>query len=299
MKQLFTKIIVIAILPLFISGRAVAQQFLVQQHEFSVYSGGGLSTLNYKTTVGGQKSGFGGQFGLGYRYFITPELSFGTGLEFAFFNAKYDSKSVKTSYMTTDRDGDKFEFRSVADGFKEKQRSMLLQIPVMAQYQFGNIYYAGGGFKVGIPLSKKFSNKASKLENSGFYDEENYLYTIQEFIGFGTFNNVSSKGELDLKTAFFLSLEGGAKWILNDKFTLYSGIYFDYGLNSIIKKRQNTHLIEYNGAKPTEFAMNSVISSQYAQVGSPAQDFTDKVKPIAVGIKLRMTFGKKKWWIEN
>jgi len=277
---------ILSIALFFFWGTIYAQQ---PQHEFSVSLGGGLSSLNYKPSDKGQKAGFGGQFGLGYRYFITPELSLGTGVEFALFNAKYNSKSMKTSYMAIDHEfRDEFEFRSVVNGFEEKQNTMLLQIPVMAQYQFGYIY-AGGGFKVGIPLSKKFSNKASTLKNTGFYNEEIYEYTTQEFRGFGTFNDISSKGELDLKTAFFLSLEGGAKLPLNDNFLLYVGAYFDFGLNSISKKRQNTPLIEYNSANPTGFVMNSIVISQYSQVDSPSQAFIDK--PLALGIKLRLAFG--------
>lgn len=41
------------------------------QHEFSVYGGGCLSTLRYKTNIGDQKNGFGGTLGLGYRYMFS------------------------------------------------------------------------------------------------------------------------------------------------------------------------------------------------------------------------------------
>lgn len=50
-------------------------------------------------------------------------------------------------------------------------------------------------------------------------------------MGFGTFENKTFKTEkLSLQTAVLLSAETGMKWKLNEALRLYSGIYFDYGL---------------------------------------------------------------------
>ena len=284
------------ILLLLASGGLFAQH----QHEISVYGGGGLSSLNYKPTFGDQKLRLGGHTGIGYHFFFAPKWAIGTGLEFACYNAKFTMNNLDVRYMTTDRDGDRFEFRSMVNDYEEKQRATMLQIPLMLQFQTPMAestrqFYAAAGGKIGFPLNGKYNNKASFI-NAGYYAHENALYDTQEFMGFGAFPNRKTKGGLDFKTAFFLSAEAGIKWRLNDKFSLYTGAYLDLGLNNIVKTQNaasQPFIVEYNNANPTAFAANSIIKSQYPQGGNATtQAFTEKVKPIALGIKVRLAFGK-------
>ena len=146
----------IVILPLLVSGRLFAQH----QHELSVYSGGGLSTLAYKPTFGEQKHGLGGHFGLGYHFFFTPNWGLGTGVELACYHARFKMNNLDIRYMTTDRDGDRFEFRSTVNNYEEKQRAMLLQIPLMLQFQTNKAdskrqFFAAAGGKAGFPMKGK------------------------------------------------------------------------------------------------------------------------------------------------
>ena len=299
--------IIISIALFFFWGTIHAQY----QHEFSVYSGGGLSTLNYKPAIGEQKHGLGGHFGLGYHFFFSPKWGLGTGAELAFYNARFNVNNLNMSYMTTDIEGVDFEFRSVLNNYKEKQRAMILQIPLMLQFQTNKPdskrqFFAAAGAKAGIPLSGKYRTTAS-LNNAGYYEYENSLYDTQTFMGFGSFPNKKANGGLDFKTAFFASAEAGVKWKLRrDGWSLYTGAYLDYGLNNI-KEKQNVasmpSFVEYNRATPAEFAVNSVMKSQYRPQGNiissnsniaspPPQAFIDKINPIAAGIKLRLSFGK-------
>ena len=296
MKRTFIKITIIAILSLLVSRGFSAEQ--CGRHEFSVYGGGGLSTLNYKVTFGTQKMGLGGHFGLGYRYFFSPNWSLGTGVELGFYRAKFDMDNLNFSFMTTDMQGAEFEFRSTASNFQERQRAMLLQIPLMLQFQTNkpdrkHHFYAAIGGKVGIPVRGRFSNTAD-LKNAGYFSYENSLYDTQRFMGFGSFPNRRSQGSLNFKTAFFLSAETGIKWRLNDRHSLYTGLYVDYGLNNTARAASTRPtLIEYNKANPTAFAVNSIINSQYTPMGSnTTQVFTDKIRPIAIGIKMRLAFGR-------
>jgi len=280
---------------LLISGRLFAQHL----HELSVYGGGGLSTLAYKVTDGQQKHGLGGHFGLGYHFFFAPKWGIGTGGELAFYNARYNLNNLNINYMTTDMNGDPFDFRSTVNSYKEKQHAMLLQIPLMLYHQSKQTdsklqYYGAVGGKYGISMNGKYSNTAS-LSNAGYYAYEDALYDTQEFMGFGYFPGRKANGGLDFKSLFFLSAEAGVKWRLNESWSLYTGVYVDYGLNNIMEK-QNVmsmpSLVAYNRTNPTEFGVNSIVQSQYTQGGGVPQAFTDKITPIAVGIKLRLAFGK-------
>jgi len=197
----------------------------------------------------------------------------------------------------------------MVNGYEEKQRSAMMQIPLMLQFQTDRTdsrrqFFAAAGAKAGFPINGKYRNKAS-LSNAGYYEYENSLYDTQQFMGFGDFPNRKSNGGIDFKTAFFLSAEAGVKWKLNDKFSLYAGAYLDFGLNNI-KAPQNVDdlpsIVAYNRANPPAFAVNSIVQSQYSQNGARRQAFipgrttglessTGNIKPIAAGIKIRLAFG--------
>ena len=294
MRRTFINVIVIAILNLLMSGGVFAQH----THEISVYSGGGLSTLYYQVTTGEHKFGYGGHVGLGYHFFFTPKWGLGTGAEVALYNTTFNVKGLNTNYMITDMEGHAFEFRSVVNDYQERQSAMLLQIPLMLQFQTNRedsrrqFFMAVGG-KFGIPMNGLFRNTTS-LSNAGYYEYENSLYDTQEFMGFGNYNGRKNNGSWDFEKTFFAAFETGIKWKLNDNWSLYTGIYIDYGLNNIRKKQDVSTLpsfVAYNRAQPPDFAVNSIFESQHMQNGN-SQVFTDHITPIAAGIKLRLTFGK-------
>jgi len=168
-------------------------------------------------------------FGVGYTYFFTPNWGFGTGLEKAFYNTKQEWKEyTKQPYVIDD-----MEYRSKAFGYKEEKSFKFLQIPLMLQFQNGenNQFYAKAGTKIGIPLSGKNKMSADSVKNSGYREFEDFEYTTQEFMGFGTFTNQKSEEDISLQTAVLLSAETGVKWKMRKALRLYTGLYIDYGLN--------------------------------------------------------------------
>ena len=264
------------------------------RHEFSVHGGGGLSSLKYAASAGERKNGFGEQAGLGYRFFFSPQWGLGTGAEIAQYKSVFNSDNIGTRYTTIDGAGDPFEFRSTVSGYEEKQKALFLQIPLTLQYQTGEthkFYFAAGG-KIGFPLSGKYESLSADVRNSGFYSEENYEYTTQEFMGFGTFPCKNYDGSLNFKTAFYASAEAGVKWKFKDGLSLYTGAYIDYGLNDIAKESGTARqFVAYNSESPRDFTVNSALNSQYAPNGIP-QAFANKIKLVAFGVKFSLAFGK-------
>ena len=296
------KIRVLSIVLFFIWGTTVInaqEKPKIEQydHEFSIWGGGGISTLNYEVSIGDRslKNIFGGHFGLGYHYFFSPNWGVGTGFELAFYNNMYNLKNLQFSYPTTDIDGNNFEYRSNINKLKEKQNAMFLQIPLMMQYESrvkGDKFFVAFGGKFDIPLSGKYKNSAS-LSNSGWYEYEQSLYNTQEFMGFGNYKGKKSSGDLDLKIAFTLSVDLGLKWRLKEHWALYTGIYADYGFINTLNSKKVADLpsiVEYNVNNPKNFEINSILNSQYTQ--SPAKKFTEKAYPWAGGLKLRLAYGK-------
>jgi len=251
--------------------------------ELSIYGGTGLSTFMNNAKEGKESFWFGGIFGLGYTYFFTPSLGLGSGLEMAFYNGEYGLKRyTQPSYRFTLPESlglqiREMEFHSTVNGYKEEQSVMLLQIPFMLQYQRiynDKLLYATAGTKIGFPLTGKSKSYADSLENSGYSEYLDGEFANQKFLGFGTFTKQKGENKLTLQTAVLLSAETGIKWKLNEDLRLYTGIYFDYGLNSVTKRSYN-RVVEYKDQEKKHFAFNNL---------------TDEITPLAIGLKLRLSF---------
>ena len=296
MKQQIRKIVVVSLAFLLGIGSLFAQKkqkkIVEKRHEIMLCGGGGLSSLQYHVNTGKQSMGLGGQIGFGYNFFFIPKLGLGTGVEFVLYTASFTMKNTSIRYKTVDFENSIFEFRSTMDAYKENQMAVMLQVPLMLQFQTGakHQFYAAAGGKVGLPLSVKYNSSKTIIQNSGYYEEEDYEYTTQTFMGFGKFKG--SSGDLSLKIAFFASMETGAKLAMKDGYTLYVGTYVDYGLNNIANQpSEPLQFLSYNKTRPSDFRINSVIESQHSQNGT-LQAFTSKVTTLAAGIKVRLAFPK-------
>lgn len=245
----------------------------------------------YSPAHGTNALGFSGNAGLGYGFFFSPHWGITTGVELACYNSLFNLDNYRAQSVITDVEtGEYFEFRSTINNYKEKQNTLMAQIPLMLQFQTGekHQFYAAAGAKVAFPLSAKYRSTTESITNSGYYAYENYEYTTQEFLGFGTFRDRKNDGKLpDFNTAFLASFELGAKWKLNERMNLYSGIYADYGLNNIYKDDIATQpFVVYNNTEPHNFAVNSILKSN-----RESKPFTEKIIPMAAGITLKLTFG--------
>ena len=279
------KFIVISIILAALSSQYVSSQ--QADHEFSAYGGMGLSTLNYKLSLGARNGGAGGIFGAGYTYFrgrervsgtgrvVREDWGIHTGLELGLYNAKSKITGEIVSKGRTDSEGDLFDLHTRLFGYRETQTMMLLNIPMMAQFTMDR-YYVLGGFKLGVPLMGRFKSKDAALKNEAYYEKyENWFKEELFSEGFGSYT-INNKGKMKYGATAMLSMEAGVKWILRRKLSLYSGLYFDYGLNNIAKNSQKI-FVNYNPDNPSGFTPNSVLSV-----------YTEKVKVMAVGVKVRM-----------
>ena len=261
-------------------------------HEFSIYGSGGLSTLRYKLSLGNRSGGIGSDFGVGYTFFMNKEKEtdsddvinekwgIHTGIGFGSYNAKTKISDAKiTTKNLIDSDGDAFDLYTEFTGYNETQKVMLLNIPVMAVYQIQK-FYAMGGFKFGFPPIHKYKSKKTTFNNEANYDQWDNWAKTQTFAGYGTFNDKNSNGNFKLGMSVMFALEAGMNWRIGEKFSIYSGAYFDYGLNNIAKGSR-LQFVNYNIRNPEIFTTNSVLSS-----------YTEKIKIMAVGIKLRVAMEK-------
>jgi hypothetical protein len=289
MNSIIYKIMALAIVCLFAT-LLQAQQ----KHEFSIYGGGGLSTLNYKlNNVNSDKVKLkaGIVAGVGYTFFINSQWGITTGAEYTTYKSKSESYSILDTQAAVDDYDDNFDYIIFQKDRTEDQEVSYVNIPLMVQFQAqeGTGFYAALGGKIGLPMNGKYKYKYNGLTASGYYPSLNVLYEDLEYRGFGKFEGKSGKNDLDFKTAFILSAETGMKLSLGKKLFLYTGVYADYGLNDIVKDKKNKKLLPYNNENPLNPNNNSMLNSEYTYYWNK-KPFAGKVIPLAVGIKLKVSF---------
>ena len=290
-------------LTVFLFFAAISSTYISAQdiaHEFSSYFGGGLGSLRYTLPVGDISSGIGGDFGIGYTLFRLnsnvaetgtiqhSKWGIHTGIGFSLYNAKTTIDNNQTPIVTAslkDYDGDDFDMRTTLFGYKETQRALFLNIPVMGQYHI-NRYYFMGGLKFGIPISGKFSpqydaSNSRQIFNEGYYPAYGSTLDKPKFAGYGEFSgNGFSDDPIKFNASVMLALEAGINWRINTNLTLYAGAYFDAGLNNIAKNADQPFM-NFTPGNEDNFTTNSVLSS-----------FEDKVRTMAVGVKVRIGYSR-------
>jgi len=135
-----------------------------------------------------------------------------------------------------------------------------------------------GGFKFGFPIGCKYKVSDATITNEGYYPDYYGWLKEPEFAGYGTFTNINSNGKLPLKASVALALEAGMKWNVGKLFAVYTGVYFDYGLNNI---RKNTNFVNNTNSESVKFTTNSALPS-----------VTNKLNLMTFGIKARFAFIK-------
>jgi hypothetical protein len=263
---------------------ATAQQN-VQKHELSIYGLGGYSPIGYTLdTNGSKKSVTGGGAGLGYTININPSLGIVTGIEMSTYGAEISFENIQGDY-SEGTNTDLFQFSYSLKNYKETQSITMFSVPIMAQYSLplgkgSTKFYASGGFKLGFPIVAKTDITPGTVTTSGYYAHEEITYANLPQHGF--VSNVefpTVKKDLELGFSAALALETGIRFTLSDKIFLYTGVYFDYGLNNI-QKINDKHLLEYDASNETTYKYNSILNT----------NSIDKINLLSAGLKLRISF---------
>jgi hypothetical protein len=260
-------------------GKASANNF---EHEITALLQGGLSTLRFDNS----SAGVGATFGLGYRYAVNANMAVSTGLELGLYNARYNQKSPFIQPgLAMNVQGENVVFNSTITAYTERVNTSFLQIPIMFTYGddlhgWDADWFASIGFKFAIPMNAKFENTTSY--DASFWSATGATYD-HDYWGLGTYNNKKRNSSIDnLKTAVIFALEGGMKWSLTDNLSLYTGIYFDFGLNDIKGNTDAKPWMEHQVKTPK----SEVVTNSYL-----ATEAVKKIAPMAIGINLRLAFG--------
>ena len=271
------------------TANVTAQIIKRQNHELSVYLGGGFSTLQYDLDLGTHKNGMGLQAGGSYAYFFLPNLGLRTGLEIAQYRANATLKDFADQYdvLGTSANGN-YTYSYFLGKYYETQQALYLNIPLMLQFQTNRKlkFYAALGGKVGFPLKAIAKTTKYEVSANGYFPAEGRTYDDLPQYGFGAYEYLKRKIGLDnYKQYYMLSAELGLKWKILEKNDLYTGFYVDYGLGNIQNTNDKTFVTGSLSAEKPK--VSPLVESEIG--GTP---FTDKIIPMAVGLKLRFSFNR-------
>jgi hypothetical protein len=254
------------------------------RHEFSFYGMSGMYNLVYKAAGTSSQSDFGGGGGVSYTFNLDEKVGITMGLEFSIYGGEIERERLEGYYSAAFNGSENFRFNYSITGYEERQRTTMIAVPVLLQYklQLSNSvsFVAAGGAKIGLPVSAKTTAKYGTLTTSGYFDHENVTYTDLPEYGFVTGQtDIENSKRITLKLAGVLTVESGLRFSLSENAGLYTGLFLDYGINSIQKTRAK-NMTEYQASSPSQFKHYSVLESNNVE----------KINFISLGLKIRFAF---------
>jgi len=253
--------------------------------------GGGLHSIQYSPNDGGHKMGAGITFNLGYRYFLSNNWAISSGIGISTYSAKTTYNSDKpednrnyeiTQSYDSINDLD-YEFRTYFNGFEEKQKAMILEIPIQAYYeqvipQTRFEVFGKAGFKIGIPVSSKYKLMKGSYETRGYYPflgHEIYSTVDSVYIhGFGTYEAEKQSGKMKLNPInLSIVIEGGANYRINKMIRLNASLYFGYCLTNLHKD-----------------STDPVLTKEYKYNGTLQSNQIDRASLLSLGMKAGVVF---------
>jgi hypothetical protein len=285
----------------------------VAQHELSVYGFGGVSNLRYVPAAFIDKSlGLGGGAGVGYTYFLGKRWGIVTGAEVAIFSATAKAGTINGTQEISDPTAGSipdytFEYQYI--DYKEKQRAIYLQVPLMLSFtaiknkdrcgcehldkykkwdksrgldidkaeRRNKAFYIAAGVKLGFAHTGSANATAARLSTRGTFAGYAPMEDMDEY-GFSHIEPYTVKSDITLGFNLALALEMGIKFALNAKINLYTGLYLDYGLLDVAPNK--AVFLQYSKDGRAVIS-NSLLSS----------DYVDKVNLLSAGVKVRIGFG--------
>jgi len=261
------------------------------QHEYSISCGGGVSAFFYQPHVKNSNSiGFYGDAAVGFTGFFSPQWGIHTGLGLGLNNVSVKVKELNTiTPKQIDRNNFPFDLYTTLHDYQENHQIISLYIPLMLQFQTAQEqnrnwtkgkkagYYVMGGVKALLLVSNKHEAKVKSLYNAAYYPEFDNWAATQIFAGLSKFDGNNTDGNLKLNAMISFAFETGLKWRIGKNTFLYSGVFFDCGLNDPFKNNRQPFSLYIYAEKLEHFTLLSI---------------SKRMHLINTGIKLRLAFIK-------
>jgi len=285
-------------------------------HEFSIYADGGIATYlfyplnsnfsptNYNSIYEARSKvntsvGFSSDFGVGFTGFLSHQVGIHTSVGFGLYNVKTRANlyTLRTGLYDSNNN-EYFDLHTLVTDYTEIHKTMFVTIPLMIQFQQRQKqywdwtrsqkagFYAMGGIRVHFLFNNKYESGIMALDNAAYLTEYKNWAATQMFVGLGHFEGqngapmISSSGKLDFGVMAMFALETGVKWRVDNNIFVYTGVFFDCGLNDPIRdKRQPYEDLDYTSNNRLE--------------NFSVMNFSERVNLMVVGVKVRVAFSRR------
>jgi len=140
-------------------------------------------------------------------------------------------------------------------------------------------FYAMAGPKMLVLFNNNYEAKLKSLYNAAYYPEFDNWADTQIFAGLSSFNGNKVGGKFKLNILVMLAFEAGVKWHIGKKTALYTGAFFDCGLND------NSKTVR----KPFEHYIYAENLKDFTLL-----KFTNKINLMTIGVRVRLAFSPSK-----
>ena len=216
------------------------------------------------------------------------------------------SETLINTYSYTDYEGDLLNFNYKVGEIEEKNKLVLLDVPITLSYTTGNLF-AHAGLKVGVPIKLKYDQT---LNDCDFTCEiPAYNTTMNHGIALGLEDKTSTfNGEFSSSPIMMMfTADAGYRFSITDKISIGAGIYFDKALYRIkFKADSDENNIQYAKNKtvydflktsnpkdesemPAYLIHSSVLSGQKT---STKQRIAESLGYTNLGFKITVTFDR-------
>lgn len=241
--------------------------------------GGGIHNLCYDLgSYGTRGIGLGGMFTGGITHFFTDNFGATAGLMLNYTGTSAKINTVESIENAIDEESNPYIHQTHFYDLKERQSVFSVGIPIGGYYQheIGKKFKvtAGAGVIVSIPLSGSYKTKSGYLETKGYYPEDRL--TLEGMSQHHEFKAQDFSGVFELKPSISPFLQAGAVYCINKEWSATAGVYFAYGVNSVVKNKK-PYLYD-----PDCMSADAYRNPTYNSVcESPA---ADKINTLSVGI---------------
>ncbi len=252
-------------------------------HYLEAYAGVAYGGLDYAFDLGRVHGLVSGMGQIGYSYFFTPSWGIGVGVDFENYYSHAHSDATLTWDNVTDSDGEPYSHRSKMNDWTEKNRSLMVGIPITAQFQHifeqKNIgIFADLGVRAGFLFNGQYEALRGSVDHTGYYDK--WHLTLENLHDFYRQEPNGERGAIACKPSIGLTGSVGALFPIHEQVDLVTSLFFNCGLND-----------SYGGER-TDLGFTSDLNPQYKYDFMPEYEgfansnHAGAMRPYSVGVKV-------------
>ena len=261
------------------------QKFKHEYDRFTIGLRGGAASMLHRATKGNWTCGGDIVLDLQYAHYWTKDgrpidLGIITGLGIG-----YAQSGLRTDYDSTAFKKDNVDYTVVAQGIKETDHSLQLEIPVMFSLIHNNGLFFNVGPKFMVPVYSPYKQTVDQANThiTAYFPETGVTIKDNPVTGEYTGQQPAADNGIQFKINIMLTAEIGYEWNLKNGNSFGLGAYANYSVFNSYKNTTSTEGL-FNLTAPTE------TSAATLDVLSATKTYADKLGYFDVGVKVAYHF---------